>query len=111
MSYYDLKYYCKQNLKEEDREELDHWHKTFTNVIDGAEVDFDVDLTDEHSKVLAAIKSEIVKSFVELLKDRLGITMQEHVVSVIDHYKEPVGEVEKPETFYYVTEDDNEDEE
>ena len=95
MSYFDPKIYCKQNLKEEDRKELDYWRDVFLNVIENAKFE----AASLENGILGQMKNEIIADFCEEVKDSLGSALQDNVVGIIDAYEEDVEEVENPETY------------
>ena len=107
MTYFNPKIFCKQNLKESDRKELEYWKQTFDNVINNAEFDFTLD-TDIEIPAINAIISDTVKAYGEVLKDKLGQMMQDNLVGIIDGYEDDVHEVEEPETFMYEPEEEEE---
>lgn len=109
MTYFNPKIFCKQNLKESDRKELEYWKQTFDNVINNAEFDFTID-TSIGIPAIDAIISDTVKAYGEVLKDKLGQMMQDNLIGIIDGYEDDVHEVEKPETFLYEREEETPDE-
>jgi len=114
MTYFDPKIYCKQNLKEADRAEMERYQEFFHVVLDYTCDRFQEDFCTDDSLVLSQIKTEIVDTFVELTKDSLGRSLDEHMVGLIDSYGDDVEvkEYEKPEFFFYDPgEDEEEDEE
>lgn len=109
MSYFDPKIYCKQNLKAEDRERLEAGEKLVNMVIDRASIDYEEDVEDdEEIEVFAKIKKEVVECFVEYLKFWTANVLQEKLVGLIDNYEGEVEEVEDPEFFEYVEDEENE---
>ena len=109
MSYFNPKIFCKQNLKDADRKELEYWKQVFDNVINNAEFDFTLDASIE-IPAIDAIISDTVKAYGEVLRDKLGQAMQENLVGIIDNYEDDVHEVEEPETFLYEREEETPDE-
>lgn len=109
MSYFNPKIFCKQNLKESDRKELEYWNQAFDNVINNAEFDFTLD-TDIEIPAINAIISDTVKAYGEVLRDKLGQMMQDNLIGIIDGYEDDVHEVEEPETFVYEPEEETPDE-
>lgn len=103
MSFFNPKIYNKQNLKEDDLSELEYWHGVFTSVIDNAE--FDAYADTECCKVFRDARNEIIKDFCHELKTKLGYTMQDNVVGIIDNYDDDVQEREEFETFIYEEEE------
>ena len=99
MSFFNPRIYNKQNLKNEDRKELEYWHDVFSNMIENARDSY----IDTGSKTLDNVVQEIIDSFCEDLKSCLGVTMQENVVSIIDGYGEEheTPELENYDTFLY----------
>lgn len=93
MTYFDPHIYCKQNLKDKDREELEYWQTVFENVIESASFE----IGDE--SILAQIRKEIIDDFCKELKKELSYAMQDNLVGCIDGYEDEVKEVEEPETF------------
>lgn len=109
MSYFDPKIYCKQNLKEADRKELEYWHCEFDSVICNAELDFTLD-KNVGIPAIDAIINDIVKEYGEYLREKLGYTLQNNLVGCIENYGEDVvSEVEDPETFLYDREEDSDE--
>lgn len=108
MSYFDPKIYCKQNLKEADRKELEYWNQIFNNVIYNAEFDFTLE-TNIEIPAINNIINDTIKAYGEMLKDKLGQLMQDNLVGIIDGYEEDVEEVENPETFLYDREEDSDE--
>lgn len=108
MTYFNPEIYCKQNLKEKDREELEFYQERFESVIENA-VDTYETMTESGIESVDKLVMDVVNNFVEELKVELGITLQELAVSVIDHYEEDVDPVEDYETFYYQPEEENEE--
>ena len=108
MTYFNPKIFCKQNLKESDRKELEYWNQAFDNVINNAEFDFTLD-ADIEIPAINAIISDTVKAYGEVLRDKLGQMMQDNLISIIDGYEDDVHEVEEPETFMYEPEEDKDD--
>ena len=109
MTYFNPKIFCKQNLKESDRKELEYWNQAFDNVINNAEFDFTLD-TDIEIPAINAIISDTVKAYGEVLRDKLGQMMQDNLIGIIDGYEDDVHEVEEPETFVYEPEEETPDE-
>ena len=91
MTYFDPHYYNRENLKETDRAELDYWLNAFINAIDNAT--YDMELGDGASDQL---KADVVSEFTELLKDELGLELQDNLVAFIDGYDE---DINKKETY------------
>ena len=108
MTYFNPKIFCKQNLKESDRKELEYWNQAFDNVINNAEFDFTLD-TDIKIPAINAIISDTVKAYGEVLRDKLGQMMQDNLIGIIDGYEDDVHEVEEPETFMYEREEDKDE--
>lgn len=108
MTYFNPEIYCKQNLKDEDREKLEYYQEIFESVIENS-VDTYETITRCGIESLDKLVMDVVKDFVEELKAELGITLQELAVSIIDHYEEDVEPVEDYETFYYQPEEDEEE--
>ena len=108
MTYFNPKIFCKQNLKESDRKELEYWNQAFDNVINNAEFDFTID-TSIGIPAIDAIISDTVKAYGEVLRDKLGQTMQDNLIGIIDGYEDDVHEVEEPETFMYEREEDKDE--
>ena len=108
MTYFNPKIFCKQNLKESDRKELEYWNQAFDNVINNAEFDFTLD-TDIEIPAINAIISDTVKAYGEVLRDKLGQMMQDNLIGIIDGYEDDVHEVEEPETFMYEREEDKDE--
>lgn len=100
MSYFNPKIYNNQNLKEEDRAELEYWHEVFENAVDC--VKFDNNLIMSNSETLEKIVSEIIADFCTDLKSHIDSIMQEHIVAYINSYDEnkEIKEIEDYEVFY-----------
>lgn len=101
MTYFNPKYYCKQNLKEDDKRELDFWCGEILSLIENAESD--------HEYGSLSIEKEIIHKFCEGLKERLGYSMQEVVVGTIDGYddEQELKEWDEPDTYLYAGEDED----
>ena len=108
MTYFNPKIFCKQNLKESDRKELEYWKQSFDNLICNAEFDFTLD-ADIEIPAINAIISDTVKAYGEVLRDKLGQMMQDNLIGIIDGYEDDVHEVEEPETFMYEREEDKDE--
>ena len=109
MTYFNPKIYCKQNLKESDRKELEYWKQSFDDVIYNAEFNFTLD-TNIGIPAIDAIINDTIKAYGEVLKDKLGQMMQDNLIGIIDGYEEDVNEVEEPELFLYEREEETPDE-
>lgn len=97
MTYFNPKIFCKQNLKEKDKKEIDFWAEQIENLIDftmAAE-------TEEDPTKLDEIKNDIIEQFCQELKVQLGYSLQDVVVNMINSYEEPVEEVEEPDTYLF----------
>lgn len=113
MSFFVPSIYCKQNLKEQDRINLEWLQTEMLNVIAAAQSEYIAE-DEEHLSILQKIECECAAEFCENLKQELGFRLQALLISVIDSYEEDVEEVDNPETFYYESfesELDGEDEE
>lgn len=112
MSYFNPKFYCKQNLETSDRCELQYWFDTFMNLIDNTLVDPEY-FDDTESNTLSKILQEVRESFCDTLKDNLRVEMQDNLISIIENYiengTEDIDEVEDPETFLDEEEDEGDD--
>jgi hypothetical protein len=99
MSYFDTKIYNKQNLKTQDRRELDYWEQAFLSAMENSadEMQFNMPAI----PVLADIVNQTVAAFCESLKEKIGYTLQETAVGMIEGYEGEVDEVEDPETYIY----------
>ena len=106
MSYFNPKIFNKNNLKAEDRTELDFWDGEVKNLILNAQDEYELANCDD-VPMLVELKKQIVSEFCSLLRTQWGYTLQENVVGIIDNYEEDIEEVENPETYYY--EGDEED--
>ena len=99
MTYFDPKIYNKQNLKSEDRKELEYWNDVFHHVIYNAQFNYRLDNI-TGSDTLDKIVGEVIEGFCKQLGRDLGHAMQDSLVGCIDNYEEgAVSEVENPETF------------
>lgn len=107
MSYYNPKYYNKENLKREHLVELDFWESTFKNLIRNEEMALrDSSGSDTFDK----IREELIDDFCESLLISLGHKLQEVTVSLIDGYEDiDVQEREQYTTFLVEDKDDDED--
>lgn len=109
MSFFNNKIYCKQNLKPEDRERLEAGKELVESIIEKASFDYETDVEDdEEIEVFAKVKKEVVESFVEYLKYWTASVLQDKLVDLIDNYEGEVEEVEDPEVFEYVEDEENE---
>lgn len=79
----------------------------FISVIDNAY--FDVKCEYDDGGIEGKIRLELCKKFCDRLKERLGYTMQNNVVSIIDGYdeNEHIREFGNPETFFYDKDNDD----
>lgn len=100
MSFFDPSIYCKQNLKKQDKINLEWLHTEMLNVIAAAQSDY-IPVDETHLSILQKIECECAAEFCENLKQELGFRLQELVVAIIDTYEEDVEPVEDPETYYY----------
>ena len=100
MSYYNPKIFNKNNLKAEDRTELDFWNGEFLNCVESARSEYAL-ANDSDVPMIAELKKQIVDDFCHTLKEDWGDTLQENVVGIISKYEEDIEEVENPETYYY----------
>ena len=100
MSSYNPKIFNKQNLKEEDRTELDFWNGEVLNCIENTKEEYQLENYND-VPVLRDLKNQIIDDFCTLLKSQWGCTLQENVVGIIDNYDEDVEEIENPDTYYY----------
>lgn len=107
MSYYNPKIYCKQNLKDDDRNELEYWNDVFMNIIESEQTEYYIN---NDGSILDKIQSEIITNFCEHLKIQLGYVMQDNLIARMDNYycnedededSEDLKEVEDYETFLY----------
>lgn len=106
MSYFDPKIYCKQNLKEKDLIEIEHWKDECEVALDMAYDRYEEEHCSGDSMMLDEIKTQIVTEFVEIAKECLGERLQENLVDCIDHYEEELSPVEDPKTFDCCSEED-----
>ena len=90
MNYLNHAIYCKENLKETDRQKLEYWYGVFLNLIENEKKEACIG-----SSTLDKIKEELVSSFCNDLHDALDIEMQENLISIIDNYKEDEFPVQK----------------
>lgn len=110
MTYFNPKIFNKNNLKAEDRTELDFWNGEVQNLIDNAQEEYELENCDD-VPLIAELKKLIVTEFCSLLKTQWGYTLQENVVGIIDHYEDDIEEVENPETYLYEEEENGNSEE
>jgi len=112
MSYYDPHIFCKQNLKESDRKELDYWEGVVHNVVENSK---DMYVSDDIPPTIKSMVSEVVDGFAEQIKECLGYELQEQVVGIIDGYCEKedfekdMPSHDSPETYFYEPSDDEDD--
>lgn len=79
------------------------------SIIEKASCDYETDVEDdEEIEAFAKIKKEVVECFVEYLKFWTKNVLQEKLVGLIDNYEGEVEEVEDPEVFEYVEDEENE---
>ena len=100
MSCYNPKIFNKNNLKSEDRSELDFWNGEVQNLILNAQDEYELHNCDD-VQIISDLKKQIVEDFCSLLKTQWGYVLQENVVGIIDNYDDDIEEVENPETYYY----------
>lgn len=110
MSYYNPKIFNKQNLKAEDRQELDFWNGEFLNCVEFSKDEYELRNCDD-IPLIEELKKQIIDDFCVFLKTQWGYTLQENVVSIIDNYEEDVEEIENPETYFYEGEENGDSEE
>lgn len=108
MSYFDPTIYCKQNLKEADRAEMERYQKLFNDVLNYTYERYSEDFCNEDSTMLDEVKLQIASTVIELAKDSLGRTLEDHMVGLIDSYEADVviKEHAEPESFLYEPGDD-----
>ena len=99
MTYFNPKIYCKENLSESDKKDLDFYEQIFINVIENAK--FEAEIPSE-IEAFDNIRTEIIENFCRDLRVRLGFDLQELVVGIIDGYDHDVDEVENPTTYHYM---------
>lgn len=96
MTYFDPKIYCKQNLLDEDRRELEFWHDEILGMIEGAKPDeFEGSISETFDK----IRDEVIDNYAEWLKNVMNMALQDMLISIIDSYEHEVCSVDDPETF------------
>lgn len=110
MTYFNPSIFNKQNLKEEDRTELDFWNGEVLNCIENTKEEYQLENYND-VPVLRDLKNQIIDDFCALLKSQWGCTLQENVVGIIDNYDEDVEEIENPDTYYYEGENNGDSEE
>lgn len=108
MSFYNPKIFNKNNLKPEDRTELDFWNGEFLNCVENTKDEY---LLGDDIPMIAELKKQIIDDFCVALKTQWGYALQENVVGIIDNYDEDVEEVENPETYYYEGEENGDSKE
>lgn len=99
MSYFDPEIYNKQNLKPEDRSELDFVQSMINDVIDSALSSY---VWCEEIESLKILKKQIAENFSEHLKEKFGYSLNDICVSIIDGYEDDVQKVEDYETYLYI---------
>lgn len=111
MSYFDPKIYCKQNLKEEHRRELDYYWEFVKQGVEYAVSEF-TDMYDSGSGILDKLVKEIADTLKDEILTEFGNRFQYEVVGYIDDYDEDVEveEYDEPENYFYESEDDEEEE-
>lgn len=99
MTYFNPKIYNKQNLKDEDRKDIDFYKELFDSVISKAE--FEAEMPSD-IEIFDNIRNEIIDTFARDLRVNLGYALQDLVVGIIDGYEdEDIKEVDNPDTYYY----------
>lgn len=83
MSYYNPEVYNEDNLKEQDKREIQFWRESFYNEIDNA-LDYVCEF--ESNTILDKLKREIIEEYTECLKEHLEARFLEVIVSIIDGY-------------------------
>ena len=97
MTYFNPEIYCKQNLEDADRRELEFWHSEIMGMIESAKPDrFDNSISETFDK----IRDEIIENYAEGLKYVVSMALQDMMISVIESYGYDVEPVENPETFF-----------
>lgn len=89
MSYFDPEIYNEDNLKEQDKREIQFWRDSFLMDIDNALKD--VCGFGENDKTLDKIKREIIEEYIEALKVRVEYSVNDVIVSIIDNYDDENG--------------------
>lgn len=92
----DTRYYNRENLKKEDRQELDFWRKVVLNVIDNTLFDYQ-----RESGILSQIQAEIAKEFSDALKVDFGYRLMDVLTGYIDNYEEDLPERDEFTTYFY----------
>ncbi len=107
MKYLDISKYNKQNLKKEDREELDRCRELIDRSVDRALYAYDCDTW---SKTINKALKEVVDTFSREVKSKSRGVLQNELGRRIDSYGDDVEikEVECPDT-YLDDEDEEED--
>lgn len=104
MTYFNPEIYCKQNLTEKDLNRLEAFKREVEEIFYLALEDYEESLKGD---TIDQMKVEIVKSFGETFKERLGDRCQDYLVAAIETYEGDVREVKDPETFFYEGEDED----
>lgn len=85
MTYFDPHIYNRENLKPRDRAELDYWLNAFNNAIYNATDDMELG-----DGAIDQLKADVVSEYTELLKDELGLELQDNLVAFIEGYDEDI---------------------
>lgn len=95
----DYSLYCRENLHEEDRKKLDKLCDIMEGVVEKAELQFFC--LHENPGIFDSIRREIAKEAFSFVKESIGDTLQDSLVSVIDSYEEDIESVDEYTTYFY----------
>ena len=101
MTYHKSSIYCKQNLKEVERIQMELLHDVIECGIQRSEIYLEMKDKQTGSKTVDKIRNEIFETVMNTVCTCFEDLMQEFVISAIDHYDEEIGEVKNPEYFEF----------
>lgn len=88
MTYFNPKIYCRENLKESDRRELDFYNEIMLLIIDEALDDAEDQLRGTLSKKAFDLYMDVLRDFAAFTKETIGEKFNDFIVSCIDGYND-----------------------
>jgi hypothetical protein len=101
MTYRKSSIYCKQNLKEAERIQMEFLHDVIESGIQRVETYLEMKDKPTGSETVDKIRNELFETAMDTVCTCFEDLMQEIVISIIDNYSEEIGEVENPEYFEF----------
>lgn len=85
MTYFDLEIYNEDNLKPNDKAEIQFWKTEFENAV--YEAEFNMFTADEEDRdIFDQMKTSAVREFAKYLKESLESRILDYIVARIDNY-------------------------